>query len=214
MQTELRYSKRIFHQPNEEAAKGVILTPEVGLSPDQRWTLETQYLKEKLVFESKFSGPQSLVIDYGCGIGRMARVLPHTILGVDFSMTMRRQSETYVCRDEFSAITPEVFDQLVTHGLQADGAYAIWVLQHVQYPEKAVFSLFVALKPEAPFYVVNKSNRAVPTETQGWQDDGIDIRQVLNEYFTPIFEEPMPQKLAAEGAFFAKYIKRTDKEVK
>ena len=64
--TEPRYCPQVFDQPDLADAKAIILTPEAGLTTDERWERETAFLRPFLE-----ALPAGLAIDYGCGIGRL-----------------------------------------------------------------------------------------------------------------------------------------------
>lgn len=86
----LVYLPEIFAVPDEHAAKNIILTPQAGQSPEERWQRETPYLVE-LVASNMTIAADALVVDYGTGIGRMAKALIERfgcrVLGVDLPET-------------------------------------------------------------------------------------------------------------------------------
>ena len=43
--TEPRYCPQVFDQPDLADAKAIILTPEAGLTTDERWERETAFLR-------------------------------------------------------------------------------------------------------------------------------------------------------------------------
>jgi len=201
------YDPRVFICPDEAAARGIILTPEQGLTPDERWQEETAWLMEHIAFAA------GLVIDYGCGLGRLAREIPRPVLGVDISSTMRAMSETYVRRAEFAAVNPIMLNALVDAGLRATGALAVWVLQHVAEPTFDCHLLASALSPGATLYTVNRNHRAVPVRMPDgqflWGEDGRDIpAELLAVGFECIGCQEMPERLCAPGASLRRYIRR------
>jgi hypothetical protein len=58
---------------NLAEAMSIILTPEGSTTAD-RWETETPYLAD-LIGQQCALRPDSLVLDYGCGIGRLAHEL-------------------------------------------------------------------------------------------------------------------------------------------
>ena len=82
----------VFAVNNERQAKNIILTPEGGTTTDGRWEKETEFLQQDI---GEFLNPteQMLILDYGCGIGRLAKELINNhacrVLGVDISASMR-----------------------------------------------------------------------------------------------------------------------------
>ena len=89
--TTHRHRPEIFEVGSIEQARSIILTPD-GASTDQRWAAETPWLVEH--FGRQLSPrPDTVLLDYGCGIGRLARPLIErfgcAVLGVDASHSMR-----------------------------------------------------------------------------------------------------------------------------
>jgi SAM-dependent methyltransferase len=129
------------------------------------------------------------VIDYGCGIGRLAKEMIErfgcTVIGVDISANMRGLAASYVGSDRFFACAPEMLDQLVARGIRADAAISIWVLQHCFAPAQDIERLRESLIHGGRLLVVNNRARAVPTLEAAWVHDGIDIRQLLESRFKP-----------------------------
>lgn len=68
---QLVYNPGVFETPDIEAAKAIILTPEIGTTTEERWRLETPYLIGQML-ERQAIGANWLVIDYGCCIGRLS----------------------------------------------------------------------------------------------------------------------------------------------
>jgi SAM-dependent methyltransferase len=181
----LTYNPDIFSVNNLEQARNIILTPETSTT-DERWKTETPMLAD-LMSQHSPVGPDSLVLDYGCGIGRMAKELisRHNcrVIGVDISPAMRALSVQYVSSDNFFACPPTMLGVLLDGGLRFDAALSIWVLQHCLKPADDIGQLRRALKPGGALFVANNVHRAVPTRESGWANDGIDIRTTLTNTF-------------------------------
>ena len=203
MSNSFRYAPQVFLQPDEDNAKAVILTPEQGLTPEERWVKETEWLsggaRPRIAFDT-----DGLVLDYGCGIGRVAKRLRQPVLGVDISSTMRAQAEGYVARSNFGCVSPPMLAELERFGLRCQGAVAVWVLQHCRDVQRDIHLIAAVLAKGASFIVVNRRHRAVPvTNGNGlsWWDDGVDIDEILGGLFIKTHEEPVPESLCAPGAF-------------
>ena len=110
----IRYAPEFFNRATEEEARKVILSPGGGLTVEQRWEIETKWLAERLVFPDG-----GIVIDYGCGIGRVSKALRRPMLGVDISFDMLRMAASYVNRTDFAGVSPAAFRVLVEAGLRA-----------------------------------------------------------------------------------------------
>ena len=81
---------------------------------------------------------------------------------------------------------------VIERGHRFDAAISIWVLQHCLRPALDVARLRQSLRPDAPIFVLNNIWRAVPTVEHGWANDGIDIKKMLSEHFTPSQEGRLP----------------------
>jgi SAM-dependent methyltransferase len=208
-QEAAEYAPRVFECRTTEEARAIILMDEVGLNPNERWKRETPYLADLMEWPEN----TRIVIDYGCGIGRMMTAIRPSVLGVDFQASMRAQGEAYLMHEDRKAcgfVSPECLELLIERGFRAHGAMAVWSLQHILQPEPAIRQIFNALPPGAPFYVVNRDNRAIPVLTESgrllWANDGVNIPEKLEAGgFVLVHEEPMPTTLCEAGAWFRKY---------
>ena len=194
-----RYRPHVFDVDSLERAKEMILTPVHGISTEERWHIETPLVAGQ-IGQFLDLGKDTVVLDYGCGVGRLAKELIKRyecyVLGVDISPGMRRMAVDYVDSSRFTALSIEFFSVLVSLGLRLDHAIAVWVLQHCEKPDKDVDRIFSALKPGGRVYVLNDVRRTVPTE-EGWIDDGKDIRSVLCERFIKMKVTTLPLPLSA-----------------
>ena len=181
----LTYNPDVFLVNDLEAARSIILTAETS-STDERWKTETPMLAD-LMAQHCALGPDSVVLDYGCGIGRMSKELisRHNcrVIGVDISPAMRALSVQYVDSDNFFACPPNMLRVLLDGGFRFDVAISIWVLQHCLAPADDIGHLRRALKPGGGLFVANNVHRAVPTRERGWANDGVDIRETLVNTF-------------------------------
>lgn len=202
------YDPGRFVQATVPEAKAVILTPEVGLTTDERWEQETEWLIPHLSFDDA-----GLVIDYGCGIGRLSRHPNAPVLGVDISPTMRGMATIEQAGTAFfSAVTPQMLKQMAHCGLRAHGAFVVWVLQHAMNPEVDIDLLAEVLVPGSHLVVVNRdSQRCVPVRTEddreGWAEDEIDIFALLAKAFEQVERIPMPE-FCIPGASLRRFVRR------
>lgn len=175
------YNPDVFAVADLEAARRIILTP-TDLPTDERWRRETPYLAG-LIHRELALAPESLLVDYGCGVGRMSGALVRAagcrVLGVDISPQMRALAAAQEPDPRFAAVSRGLLESLVRHGLQADAAIAVWVLQHIPQVEHDAALLRAALKPAAPLLVVNNTRRAIPGKEAPWVDDGKDVEAIL-----------------------------------
>ena len=63
------YDASVFDVADLDAAKRIILTPE-NSTTQERWAVETPYLVELIAAHLPIDR-ETVLLDYGCGIGRM-----------------------------------------------------------------------------------------------------------------------------------------------
>src|SRR6266478_5491073 len=111
LMTTLTYLPQVFDVLNMQSAREVILTHEGAASAEERWVTETPYVAD-LIEKSLRITPETVLIDYGCGIGRLAKELitRHRcrVIGIDISINMRALAIDYVRSDRFFACSPEM----------------------------------------------------------------------------------------------------------
>ena len=194
------YNPAVFDVNNLAEAMAIILTPEGSTTAD-RWEIETPYLAG-LIHDHIPLGPDSLILDYGCGIGRLAHELIRRhgcyVIGVDISPSMRALSVMYTRSDRFMSCSQEILDHLIERGLRFDAALAIWVLQHSAAPAHDMARISRALRPDGGFFVANGVMRSVPTTDRGWFNDGLDIRSMLASEFQPAHEGRLARERTSE----------------
>lgn len=211
----LNYNPEVFDVADEAAARRIILTPEWGQDTEERWRRETPYLLD-LIAERMPPRAGSLVVDYGCGIGRIAKGLIERfdcrVLGVDLSQDMRALAPRYVDSVVFSTVSLPMFRTMVDAGLRVDAAVAIWVLQHSLKPGIDAGLLRDSLKPGGGLFVVNLKGRAVPTREKAWANDGVDVRALLADQFQPVAEGELDDRIVPpqtrELSFWGQYARR------
>lgn len=179
------YDPRVFAVSDIDAAKRIILTHEDS-STSERWAKETPYLADMMEQRLEIN-PGTLLLDYGSGIGRIAKALIERqdcrVVGVDISPHMRSLGLAYVRSERYTACSPEMLVALVGSGLRFDAAISVWVLQHCASPQVDIDLIAAAMKPGARAFIVNNRGRAVPTVEDGWIDDGVDVRALLLDTF-------------------------------
>ena len=212
------YHPSYYEVSTLEEAMGKILTPEGGVSPLERWEKETPIITDMLTKRLNVSANHN-IIDYGCGVGRLAKELIGSkncnVIGVDVSRSMRAFSHIYCESDAFFSCSKNSLQTMVDKGFHADHAFAIWVLQHAENPEEDIDLIYQALEVGSTFLVMNLDYRCLPTEN-GWEDDGINIRQTIERRFEILEFFPAPEgavtDLARLISFCALYRKSSEKE--
>lgn len=205
------YAPQVFDVRDVDEARRIVLTPEAGTSTDQRWTRETPWLaaciRERFALDARY-----VVLDFGCGLGRMAKALIDAtgcfVVGVDLSTSMRQLAPGYVASPRFAAIAPAMLDLLIARGFRVELALSIWVLQHVARPQADIRRLHDVVRPGGGLFVANNVRRAVPTD-RGWAHDGLDVAGLLDDAFEPIWRGALPQEIGGDvlpgASFLAAY---------
>ena len=193
------YTPGIFESPDLAAAQAIILTPEPGTTTEERWRLETPYLAEQMAQRLDLNA-NSLVLDYGCGIGRLSKALIERtgcfVIGVDMAQRMREMAPAYVASSRFMVVSPEGFDALIDRGIKVDFGFASWVLQHCLDVERDIARIADGMGPMARFFMVNNLQRAVPTNV-GWVHDGKSVEGLLAARFEALDRYVFPPGVSA-----------------
>jgi len=217
--SQATYNPAIFDVTNIRDAKAIILTPEDGLTTDERWATESPYLLD--LIEQNCNADldrESVVMDYGCGIGRLSLALIQrfgcTVVGVDFNANMRALAANYVNDPRFFAMAPETVHVMGKDW--ADLALAVWVIQHLPEPalEQATTNLKNSVKPTGSIFMVNSFERFLPTKEFGWASDGIDIHKHMQEHFNADKVDKLDPNVVTESVtertYWAVYRQKTN----
>jgi SAM-dependent methyltransferase len=194
----MQYDDTRFKVNSFDAAKRIILTPHEGKTTDERWLKETQFILD--LFDKNFTIDEyTTFLDYGCGIGRIAKelILKYNcqVVGVDSSKDMLEQAKIYCNSNRFIPMTVEEYKEqewYVTY------AYSIWTLQHILEIEEALE--LIAYSEPLKFLVMNMTQRCIPCK-DGWYSDYKDIFQMLKYHFD------LEKELQFNDNFFGQWYK-------
>ncbi len=190
-----------FSVSDIEEAKDLILTAQGGLTSDERWTRETLPQVE-LLREQFHITEQSVLLDFGAGIGRVAKELIEQtgccVIGVDISAKMRTLGHAYCDSPNYLACSVKGLKSLLSNGLRADFAYSVWVLQHSVDPWGDMRLLFDSLADGGGLYVLNLTYSVLPIE-DGWNFEALDLRPLLEEQSTEFRYPDPPDGLIVEA---------------
>jgi SAM-dependent methyltransferase len=191
----------------------LIVSPTEGMTAERRWIDETVALMK--LFE-RFIERTATVLDYGCGIGRLAKPLIEErqcrVVGIDISPSMRGMACHLVDSPDFCTMSPDMFDHLVL-GEMFDAAISVWALQHCADVDRAVARLYESVFIKGKLIIVNNRDRCVPVRKDEWADDGLDVnRMILDAGFHRIEDGVLDESVAPgwmqKGTFWAAYEKR------
>lgn len=207
---EATFNPSVFDQADLAEARRIILTGTVDADTEARWASETPYVAD-LAAERLGDLTGRVVLDYGCGVGRIARALVErhkcTVIGVDSSPDMRALAPRYFPDGGFSVVSRRALEAMAARGFKADAAVCVWVLQHCAKPAEDLRLMRAATA--GGLFLVNLVRRAVPTVELGWADDGIDIKALAGAAFRPESDGRLDPaavgRKTAEAAFWATY---------
>ena len=190
-----------FNVSDLEEAKRLILTPDGDLSTDERWAIETPPLVSLLKEQFDISD-QSTLIDFGVGIGRVAKELINEtgcfIIGVDISASMRTLGHIYCNSPNFMSCSVEGLASLSSKGFRADFAYSVLTLQHSADHLENINLLFETLTQSGGLYVLNTTYRVLPVK-DGWKFGALDLRPILEAKSTNFQYPPLTDGLIMES---------------
>lgn len=156
-----------------------------GYSAQERFDLETPIFGKAI--NSHITKDDKVILDYGCGIGRLAKQLLSInqdihIIGLDPSNDQRRLASLYVSNERFKVIQPEELCERV------DVIYCIYVLQHVPAIElrQAIERMHFYLKPGGKLIYCSSDHRLAISYGNKFVDDaglGVYPRIELNRLF-------------------------------
>jgi hypothetical protein len=111
---QLTYNPAIFNVHDIRSAMRIILTPETWTT-ERRWEVETPCLVD-LIHQSIEITPDTVLLDYGSGIARIAKELiardKCRVVGADISANMRTLAAPYVQSDRFLPCSPTMLETL------------------------------------------------------------------------------------------------------
>lgn len=179
------YDPSVFMHESLDSAIHCAVTPGPDITAEERWRTETPYLVDLICRHLRVTD-NSVILDYGCGVGRIAKALIERcdckVVGVDISSSMCGHAIKYVGSENFSVCDHSFLD---CSSIKCDFAICIWVLQHCLDPENDLQIVRKRLKPDGRIFAVNQMHRAVPTN-RGWMSDSRDVRDILNRNFRAV----------------------------
>jgi SAM-dependent methyltransferase len=199
----MNYVIEAFHPRDIEHAKEICLSPEPGVS--YKFQFETS-MTTKMLLENDYVFNDSVVGDFGCGVGRVSKELISNlgcdVYGFDFSEPMLKTAVDYVRSKKFIPVnTPLSENEKKEFSDKFDLITSIYVLQHSPTPEEDIDFIYDSLKSNGKFVSVNEKKRFIPVGIDDrnsgliyWDDDGIDIELIISKKFKLVTSHPYPRR--------------------
>jgi ubiquinone/menaquinone biosynthesis C-methylase UbiE len=167
-----KFNPDFFKPFGIDHAKKIILMD--NTIPNQ-WESETEwtinFFSEKNLFTK-----DSIVLDWGCGIGRLAKPIIEKfnckVVGVDFQPNMLKHATEYVNNSNFTAISNEEFFQLPDDYFTV--GISIWALMHTMNTTIIIEDIQKKLNYNSRFCVFDSNDKA-------WPIKPIDIHDSVTE---------------------------------
>jgi ubiquinone/menaquinone biosynthesis C-methylase UbiE len=180
----MRYIKEVFDVVTLEQAKNVVLTDD-PTNPN-KFDQETKFLID-IINGQNIITPESNVLDFGCGMGRVSRELVKNfscnVIGVDISTSMLNFAKSYVNN-------PAKFTPLIRYTTpnSVDICISTFVLQHTENPKREISNIFNVIKTNGYFILVNELHRFIPDSVDNnnyiiWKDDNFNIFEEVESKF-------------------------------
>lgn len=182
----------LFKPRDLEEGKHAVVGECNGILMADRWKIETPLFAKEIL---KHAPQNALILDYGCGVGRLAKEILSqrsdvTVVGLDASVHMLQKAKEYVNDpSRFTAVLPR---QLGTLGKKFDICYCVYVLQHCPAVDlrTSIQRINHFLKDNAPFaYCSSDYRMAIRFDGHGFHDDrylGVDVRDEISRLFVKI----------------------------
>lgn len=193
---------KLFEPKSFEEGKNCVVGDCNGYTMQERWDQETPLFAKEI---SKYIPEGGTAVDYGCGVGRLAKIILDLrndetfIIGVDESEEMRNESERYINNTgTFDSCAPEqLTNEINDMEKKADLIYLVYVLQHVPaiYIREILSRISFNLKDDGKFiYCSSDFRMAINFDEPGFFDDrflGVNLQAEVERFFVkekPLFE--------------------------
>lgn len=164
-----------------------------GISMEERWKIETPLFAKAIVknISKRNDGGWALVLDYGCGVGRLAKAVASrdnkiSVKGVDSSDEMMAEACKYIG-------DPYIFQTLkpaeIPKDMKFHVIYCVYVLQHCPAIEirEVLARIHSHLEDDGVFVYCSSDYRmAIRFDGQGFLDDrflGVNLQEEIGRFF-------------------------------
>lgn len=155
------YNPDFFTPKDLEDAKRIVLGYG-DFETTHKWELETAWARDLFV-SKQFLNRNSVVLDWGCGVGRLSKMMIDTfecsVIGVDFNKKMLEYAQPYVNSDKFLPMTVEEFSNST---IKCTNAIAVWALQHSIHVDNDIDIIKKSLVPPGEIFVFENNRPTIP----------------------------------------------------
>lgn len=157
------YNKDFFIPKSFDHAKRIVLGYG-NVEASEKWEVETTWIKD-LFIEKKFIDENSIVLDWGVGVGRLSKMLIDTfdckVIGVDINNEMLSYAKDYVASEKFTGI---LSDDLYKLDKKCTHVIAVWALQHNILVKQDIKKIYDATTDNAKMFIFENILPALPSK--------------------------------------------------
>lgn len=198
------YKPEFFNAKTMDEARNIVLMWH-EMSSEERWQPETEWTKDLLIAMRTFD-ENSIVLDFGTGVGRLAKMLIETfqckVVGVDISEDMLKFAKEYVNNDKFETMTADEFiekryTEHFTH------AISVWALQHSPVSQYDIARIQQAIKEDGNIFIIETREKCIPERADiagnYFYNDKVDNKAELTKWFYPLAMGTIPVSISTRG---------------
>lgn len=189
----IEYNSKFFDPKDLDDAKRIVLGH--GFTEtDRKWKVET-FWNQQLFKKRNFLNQDSIVLDWGVGIGRLSKMMIETfdcqVIGVDISRKMLSYAAEYVNNDKFRYYT---VDEFINTDFVFTNATATWAIQHSITPDEDLQLIKSRLIDTGVLFVLDEVHPVLPTTGEyPWYILKRKSIDTVIKYFKPIEIGTFPQ---------------------
>ena len=159
--SDCEYNKDFFIPKSFEDAKRIVIGYG-GIETKDKWNIETNWI-ENLLREKNFLNEDSIVLDWGVGVGRLSKMLIDKfgceVIGVDINNEMLNYAKEYVSSDKFTGI---LVDDLYKLNKKCTHVIAVWTLQHSPHVNDDIKKIYMMTTYNAKMFIFENTLPVIP----------------------------------------------------
>lgn len=160
------YNPDFFIPHTLAEAKKIVLGYGRSETPN-RWQIETDWIQQLFV-KNKFITEKSVVLDWGCGLGRLSKMIIQNfnckVIGVDLNQSMLNFAKDYVSSPLFSTY---LYNDVSEIKCKFSNIISVWTLQHSFNIDKDLQTLNNFLDLNGQIFIFEDITPAIPIIDNG-----------------------------------------------